>query len=63
MIGEKPLCFECGLFVYEKFNWHCKAFPNGIPNGIVVGGFDHRKPYPGDNGIRFTPGTPEGLED
>ena len=33
----------------------CEAFPQGIPEEIWVGEFDHTKPYPGDNGIRFEP--------
>jgi len=31
----------------------CRAFPAGIPEEIFLNGFDHRKPYPGDHGIRF----------
>lgn len=31
----------------------CEAFPKRIPNKILDGKFDHRKPYPGDRGIRF----------
>jgi len=31
----------------------CKAFPDGIPLSILIGEFDHRKPYKSDNGIRF----------
>ena len=31
----------------------CVAFPDGIPKKIILGAFDHTKPYPKDNGIRF----------
>ena len=31
----------------------CDAFPKGIPSDIWEGMNDHRKPYPGDSGIRF----------
>jgi hypothetical protein len=33
----------------------CDAFPNGIPKAIRKNSIDHRKPLPGDNGIRFEP--------
>lgn len=31
----------------------CRAFPTGIPAPISENRFDHRKPFPGDQGIRF----------
>lgn len=40
-------------------NWfgsdRCKAFPDksGIPNEILVGENDHKKPFQGDNGIQY----------
>ena len=33
--------------------FRCKAFPKAMPMIIRSGEFDHRYPYPGDNGIRF----------
>jgi hypothetical protein len=34
---------------------YCEAFPERVPHEIYIGQFDHRRPYPGDNGIRFEP--------
>lgn len=43
-------CAERTLFTDK-----CTAFPEGIPQAILQGDFDHRKPYPGDNGVRWKP--------
>ena len=31
----------------------CNAFPGGIPMEIYLNKVSHKKPYKGDNGIRF----------
>ena len=33
----------------------CKAFPDGIPEEILIGEHDHKTKYKGDNGITFEP--------
>jgi hypothetical protein len=39
-----------------KGNNKCEAFKDAvIPDDILMGKFDHTKPYPGDNGICFSP--------
>ena len=49
-IGPAPSCCFCKR--YRK-NHTCKAFPDGIPDELYFNGFDHRKPFKGDHGIRF----------
>lgn len=46
-----PQCVHCKhALPYNK----CDAFPDGIPDEInKFNRHDHRKPFPGDNGIRF----------
>ena len=39
----------------NKDNVSCAAFPDVIPQDILAAVFDHRKPFPGDNGIMFEP--------
>jgi hypothetical protein len=44
-------CNDCSHRVDGKAT--CKAFPDGIPSRILTGKHDHRKSYPGDNGVKF----------
>lgn len=44
---------QCRACVHLRPGWKCDAFPQAIPLEIVMFGADHRKPYPGDHGVRF----------
>jgi hypothetical protein len=37
----------------EEVGLPCSAFPAGVPDSIMLDGYDHRYDHPGDNGIRF----------
>jgi hypothetical protein len=54
------LCAWCTRFRSEvRDQTVCDAFPEGIPEAIRLRDHDHRRPYPGDHGLRFAaePGT------
>lgn len=51
-----PACMRCK---HLRPRQTCDAFPGGIPDAILAGRDDHRKPSPGDHGIRFEPVEPE----
>lgn len=54
-----PICVGCKHRRGDLMDPKCDAFPSGIPTEILLSNADHRKPYPGDNGIRFDPESPE----
>jgi hypothetical protein len=45
-------CRSCVHLLEER---KCKAFTSGIPEDILIGKNNHKKPFKGDNGIRFEP--------
>jgi hypothetical protein len=54
--GTIPICVACTRrrsFDEEHPTVWCEAFPGGIPEEIFTGGFDHRKKFAGDHGVRF----------
>lgn len=48
-----PMCFSCKH--QKRDSEKCSAFPDGIPEEILLDGYDHRLEYAGDGGIRFAP--------
>jgi hypothetical protein len=37
----------------------CVAFPDGVPDELYYNKRDHRKPYPGDHGVRWEAASEE----
>jgi hypothetical protein len=48
-----PICYWCKHLNRVRRPAICKAFPEGIPDDILVSTADHRKPYEGDNGFLY----------
>lgn len=51
-VANVPQCLSCVHFTGDG---GCAAFPSGIPEAIYLNLADHRKPFPGDQGIRWSP--------
>jgi len=52
--GPRPMCLYCVHLDHVRLDVNaCKAFPDGIPDGILMGFDDHRTPITGDGGIQF----------
>jgi hypothetical protein len=52
--GFMTISVQCLRCKHLRDNlWSCDAFPDGIPDLIMGGGWDHRKAFKGDDGIRF----------
>ncbi len=49
-----PQCFECRRLLPVK-GMKCEAFPDGIPDAILLNEHDHHAPFPGDHGLQFEP--------
>ena len=43
MSGPAPLCWTCKHLVKELGNWHCKPFPDGVPDAVMDGTYKHRR--------------------
>lgn len=57
-----PQCIFCKLYRRGGEGPTCTAFPDGIPKAILTNQHDHRKAYPGDNGVRFDPVDADAAE-
>jgi hypothetical protein len=49
---DKRLCDLCKNRL-DGFPANCKAYPLGIPKGILSGIYDHRIAQPGDQNVQF----------
>ncbi len=52
-----PMCMACARMrgTDPDKGRVCEAYPDGIPDEILDGAWDHRFPKPGDRGLQFLP--------
>jgi hypothetical protein len=60
MIGPVPACISCKHnhdWETKDFSkgWVCDAYPDGIPDEIIIGGNPHTDYIIGDHGIKYIP--------
>ena len=48
-------CLLCRHYAGDNFAAACKAFPSSVPLEILTNDADHRRPFEGDDGVRFEP--------
>jgi len=48
--GPPPMCMECARHYGDLT---CEAFPEGIPDPIVMNQHDHREAFKGDKDLLF----------
>ena len=60
--GPAPICLRCARFDRDADNLACEAFPEKIPNDIIMNGADHRSPVQGDQGLLFDPVDDKAVE-
>lgn len=60
ILGPVSICESCRWFKVslegrnrDVVRFHCRAYEGAIPERILNDGFDHRKPYFGDGGVRW----------
>lgn len=52
--GDVEVLTPCVDCVHRwEVGYMCEAFPNGIPQAILLGDNKHTTPFPGDNGIMY----------
>jgi len=50
-----PFCMFCAHCRVKNRRITCAAYPDGVPQQILLWQWDHRQPLPDDHGIQFEP--------